>query len=564
MSITLRCHANCDDVFLTWHADTEPGGVVDGCLGYAVEVRDEAGKVEALSNLKGFEQDHPQAGQTRPSTEWPLQTFSWTDHSALFGRRLQFRVTAMIGRPGALQRGAASDWSDWVELSPNAGADASAFFNRGIVLSQFVARYAKDNQLTSAKALKDNLRTHVTSPLMQFLTGELGRAIRGIVQQAQQDTSLELYACLFELDLEDLVDGLAALGPRVHLVLANGSVKDAGDDENKGAAARLDGRIDLHRRFSAPKGLAHNKFLVVCRNGKPEGVWTGSTNWTLTGLHTQINNGLAIASAALAQTYLDQWRRIVAAGDAFTPDLVHGNAKARGPIPLAGGATAHVWFTPVPQSQGALGADIADLVARIEAAEQGILFVMFMPGQEPLDSIIRRQQQGLYVRGVASTLPMGSKEKPSPTYQLLNSSVSKPYALDIVQPEGVDAVGDFLATFTRQQFLQGMGFAITHSKVIVIDPFGAKPVLVTGSHNLSASASGKNDENLLIIEGQPALARAYAVNCMSVYAHYRWPAHRHDVKTGAAAGSSYLATGADWQAKRLDADTRADLNFWAA
>jgi phosphatidylserine/phosphatidylglycerophosphate/cardiolipin synthase-like enzyme len=169
----------------------------------------------------------------------------------------------------------------------------------------------------------------------------------------------------------------------------------------------------------------------------------------------------------------------------------------------------------------------------------------------------------LYVRGVVSTLPDGSKANPSPTFQIMNNEGYKEYAHDVVQPQGTGAVGDFLAEFTRQQFLSGMGFAITHSKIIVIDPFGAEPVVVTGSHNLSASASERNDENLLIIRNNPDLARAYAVNCMAVYQHYRWPAVQHDAKQGDT-DAGYLVTSDAWQQGRENnPDMKSDLAFWA-
>lgn len=61
-----------------------------------------------------------------------------------------------------------------------------------------------------------------------------------------------------------------------------------------------------------------------------------------------------------------------------------------------------------------------------------------------------------------------------------------------------------------------------HSKVVVIDPFGAKPVVMTGSHNLGPKASSKNDDNLVIIKGAKGLAEEYAVNIMGVYGHYKW------------------------------------------
>lgn len=65
-------------------------------------------------------------------------------------------------------------------------------------------------------------------------------------------------------------------------------------------------------------------------------------------------------------------------------------------------------------------------------------------------------------------------------------------------------------------------FAMVHSKVIVIDPYGEKPVVMTGSHNMGPKASGVNDENLLLIEGDGELASQYAGNIMQIYNQYRW------------------------------------------
>jgi hypothetical protein len=92
MTITLKCHANCDDVFLAWRTDAD----IPDCLGFAIEIKDSTGKIETLHNLKGFASDHPQAGQTQPSTAWPFQTYTWTDHSVLVDSEVSFKITAMI------------------------------------------------------------------------------------------------------------------------------------------------------------------------------------------------------------------------------------------------------------------------------------------------------------------------------------------------------------------------------------------------------------------------------------------------------------------------------------
>jgi len=61
-----------------------------------------------------------------------------------------------------------------------------------------------------------------------------------------------------------------------------------------------------------------------------------------------------------------------------------------------------------------------------------------------------------------------------------------------------------------------------HSKVVVVDPFGSHPVVMTGSHNLGPKASSKNDDNLVVIENALGLAAEYAVNILGVYGHYKW------------------------------------------
>lgn len=55
-------------------------------------------------------------------------------------------------------------------------------------------------------------------------------------------------------------------------------------------------------------------------------------------------------------------------------------------------------------------------------------------------------------------------------------------------------------------------YAAAHNKIMIIDGGGARPVLITGSYNFSFSAQARNAENLLILRGDRALARAYLKN----------------------------------------------------
>jgi hypothetical protein len=100
-----------------------------------------------------------------------------------------------------------------------------------------------------------------------------------------------------------------------------------------------------------------------------------------------------------------------------------------------------------------------------------------------------------------------------------------------------------------------------HSKVIVLDPFGENPVVMTGSHNLGYKASSKNDDNLMIVEGNAPLAAAYAANIIAIYQTYRWnayvEAHRQDPQVWHG-----LLDSDAWQDSYLKGDDLAEIQFW--
>jgi len=292
------------------------------------------------------------------------------------------------------------------------------------------------------------------------------------------------------------------------------------------------------------------------KKGKPMSAWTGSTNWTPTGLCTQVNNGLLIQDPGIAQIYLDQWNRLRKAASAFPPDLLTANSK---PYPVgkdsAGQTRSISWFTRCNK-----GVDLDALRAEVQKSQQGILFLMFMPGSAGLFSTVaaRCAEPNLYVRGVVSELPNGRSDESSVDVNLVNGPQQSSFHLDIIQPEGVqNSFAYFAAEVTRKQFLANIGHAIIHSKVVVVDPFSADPVVITGSHNFSTSASGANDENFIIIKGDSALAEAYAVNAFGAYEHYRWRAFLGETNKP----FNGLADNDQWQAPKLAAQQR-ELQFW--
>ncbi|HEX9121360.1 MAG TPA: phospholipase D-like domain-containing protein [Terriglobales bacterium] len=563
-SIKIEVYTNSDDAFVAW----APDQFIPGCRGFLLERarKTAAGeKVEPVENRVGFKKDNPKSGDHEPSTKWPFQRFNWTDHAVDVGNEVRYRVTAMIDQGGGrpYTSGPASQWSRWAKLSPDAGGGFSCFFNRGLVLSQFVARYLKDKKLTPKK-FKDQLKNSVDPKFRAFLEGDLGLEIAKILSDSQ-DGNAELHAALYELGDNTLEDGLIALSARLHLILANGS--DKSGDGNEAARRHLndEGIVTIDRLLKS-KGLGHNKFVVLSDSSEPRAVWTGSTNWSTTGLCTQVNNLLLINDADVAREFRKQWDRLKDASPpklepaGFPKALLDANDKPHSFS--VGGAKVTVWFTRTSD-----GRDMDALRQLISSANDAILFLMFTPGKQGLHTLAgqRANEEKMYVRGVVSTLgnEKGDSDKNVLDIRLVSSDGNfKPDRYTVLQPQGVDvAFGPWIAEVTRKNFLSQIGHAIVHSKVLVIDPLSDDPVVVTGSHNFSASASEKNDENLVIVRGHKDLAKAYATYVMSVYQHYRYRSYIRETLAKGEKPWSYLDDDDQWLKNELKSKAQ-EIGYW--
>lgn len=530
MGIEIVVRPGVDSALLAWRADA-----IAGCRGFALrrKIRRVAGSAsspnaenggapdadgfveEIVASWVGFADGPPvEEGTRKPTTEWPIQKYLWSDFQVNPGDVVRYRVSAMTGTADNLLESdeEVSEWTEAVTIGAETEGHASVYFNRGIVASQWLARALPDDAPTTR--LKEAIGDP-GDPIRKFLAGPLGVKLVSLLDRVEEDGG-HIYAALFELDDPELVPLLKKLRKRAHIVLANGSVKKKGADENEAARGEL-ALCDVRDRMTAPRALAHNKFLVICDASKaPRMVWTGSTNWTETGLCTQANNALLIDNPALASFYLDQWQLLAASGDATPETLYESNAEPR-VSPKVRNTT--LWFTPMHG-----GMDLDQAGELIREAREGILFAMFDPGPRGtlLNDIIELASPSspdykpdLYIQGVLNQNP-GTAKNP---VVLFNRGEAIEADQDVVLPAAIP--GKF--SYWKAEVLKlPTAHAMVHSKVVVIDPYGEKPVVMTGSHNLGPKASGTNDENFLIITGNHDLASQYAGKIMEIYAQYRW------------------------------------------
>jgi phosphatidylserine/phosphatidylglycerophosphate/cardiolipin synthase-like enzyme len=524
MTIHVRSYANADDILIAWQPDQWPGD----WIGFQLERRDETtGQVTVLVN-----RIPPKAGQgpVQPtgvsSAQSPIRRCIWTDHSVVETDNVSYRVTAMKGPadgPFTSDATSASDWSVPQLVSGDAGGGLQAYFNRGTLMSQIVSRFVNgDVSDTSLRQFLKNLATPGFQARL-YLAGDALHEILAFLRDADRRGST-IHAAIYEMNDHELVDALKPFGSRGHVLLGNGgATKPWVAHELAAASLEVKHRDLSHHGRSSPS--VHNKFVVESdaagRNASR--VLTGSTNWTTTGLCTQLNNVLIIEDTTIAARYLDQWGKLVADGDDMPAALKASNSTPTSDsnISLYFAATnGEAEFKPV-----------LDLIA---GAQQGALFLMFMPGQSPLLSALldRAQKNDIYVRGVVSTLTPSKNVKDGDITKVggeVVKSGAPPQSFhdDVPLPSGIsdkDKPSWAETEFNVKEMLDNHLMAIVHSKAIVIDPFSDQCAVITGSHNFSISASEKNDENLVIVRGNQKLAQAYALHINGVYDHYSWRA----------------------------------------
>ncbi len=569
-----RAHAcaNNEVAFIAWDVDA----MIPGCLGFDIV------RIMVDEPPKGLATWVPFDGQRNPTWTpqdtgvWPVQKLWWRDltlrrHRADTGRRpAGFDVKYSIRPVGKLTDGLepvpvrqpkAYDGpviplgylgdaveTNTVKIATDFGGISAAFTN-GILAGQWLKHAIEAAGKTFSA---DTIRAEIQNPqsnIRKYLTGDVFDTVSSLIGRAKQDGGM-VYLALYELQDPALVQLLLDNKDLVEIILSNSSKERGGDDwdaTNHDARAKLHkARVKVHDRMFNNDHIGHNKFAVYLdSDGKPRAVMTGSTNWTSTGLCGQTNNALVITSDAIAQGYSDYWDRLLAdkleppdtptAGghgkqgpEIRTADQKPVNA-AMGPVQL------QAWYSPNTKAvtrRPQTPPDLAALFKLMQGAQQAIFFLAFLPSRAGKDSIISaaidaaKDKPELFVAGAISDVTA------MPGYVAPDSNADdedarggvKPYTYDeglvhIVRATALKgAAGDF-----EDEILK-VGNAVVHDKIVVIDPLSPNCVVATGSHNLGFKASYENDENLVIVRGNQALAQAYAVHVLDVYDHYRFRA----------------------------------------
>ena len=485
----------------------------------------------------------PAVGTFLTTLTAPLQKFRWGDYTLYPGQRYRFRVVARYGTPDHLTNQDGSPLSDadgtTVEVNTEdpTHPETMVFFNRAAAASEaFNRKFPTGNDVSDASAEAAQARVWLSNGLEEGLLAFLAQAT---------GADYALHAAVYEFQKPSLLAALKRValgGASVHVVYharqktEAGAIGDQTRPHNEAAitAAGLAGTANLAltaRQANPQEAIMHDKFVVLLKKGitdawEPQAVWTGSTNWTDGGLYGQLNVGHGVYDPLVARTYEALFRLLAA--DAPPTTLKQALASLT-PIPPSLPITPSIIPIFSPQGDEAM----LQYYARICASAR----CLFVSAPFALSPVI-----------------LSALTKPSTdTVRLLLldklGSLGKGEEVVVIQhdPANALAVATTLASPLhdfQQRLLAGResfhhaGIHI-HAKVILADPFGTNPVLVTGSANFSHNSTAVNDENSLVINGHSGVIDIYATDFMRLFEQYHFRAFR------AAAGDTPLGLASD-------------------
>jgi PLD-like domain len=183
-------------------------------------------------------------------------------------------------------------------------------FTNGILAAQWLSNVLNEDGAIQKNELIDKI-SDPNDPHRKYLAGDVLPLLHELFARPGH-----FLLALYELDDKELVQLILDNKDRVEVILANSGKDERGDWDARNAFARDQLRVSLDKRlqdrmFNNSIHIGHNKFVVhIDSAGTPQSVFTGSTNWTSTGVAGQTNNALLIEDQEVSKAFFDYWHRM--------------------------------------------------------------------------------------------------------------------------------------------------------------------------------------------------------------------------------------------------------------
>jgi hypothetical protein len=513
--VTVRAISGTHVVFLALNMKESDA---KGLMGFAIQRTDLTEEETIwLRGNKTFASVRPSTGiEDARSREHPFQAFQWADYSAKPGYRYSYRVIPLYGTAGALTEKAGT--TVVIDTEPLSGGKHEVHFNRGAIASQAFAKRFPGLTLDEAGA-----------PAYAWLARDLLPGLLAFIARAKDD-SYSLRAAIYEMKWPEVLAAFKAAsraGADVKIIY-HAKADDTGKANNKQIDDAQIRSLCVPRKNTK---LMHNKFIVLSKGGKPVSVWTGSTNFSRNALHGQLNVGHAIHDRALADRFLAYWTALKS--DPASDELKDW-AEAENPLPPTGESEV---LTPVFSPHR--GRAVFDWWIDLANAPGRPLFMTFpfgivtdfRPVYDKNDGVLRFALLDKYVNGGTKTSRAAAIADTERIRRHRNIGMALGNRIFVDWIDGWHLESDPI----------GVNVNWVHTKFMLSDPLGSKPVTMAGSANWSEASVNTNDENMLVIRGDKRVADIYFGEFMRIFAHHRFreSVARHIKEFGSAAFNTW-------------------------
>ncbi len=474
----------------------------DGLRGFAIHRTDHTeDEANWMQGIKTFKETDPgfAAGSTYSTRQHPIQGFSWSDYSAKPGHDYTYRVEALFGSPADLR----SEARTQVRISTESpeGGNHDVYFNRGVAASQ-----------AYAQRFGNRRPDEVGDAAFAWLSRGLFEATIGFIESAA-DSRYQLRVAAYEFHYKPVLLALKAAKQRgvdVKIVFDN---RKASPGEKNDAAVRDVGISSICvRRESNKSAISHNKFIVRVKDGAPEAVLTGGTNFSEGGIFGHSNVSHVVEESAVAAEYIRYWELLN--NDPPSADL---RTELTSTVPLPAGLPP-VGTTSIfsPRSE----TDALEYYADLGMKANDGLFATFAFGMNDLI-------QDVYRNSTAS-LRYAVMEKKTRPLQAGPERTAEEGKIDALRSlkENRFAIGSKLTSSKFDRWLSERDSGLNknvryiHNKFMLIDPLTSSPIVIAGSANFSNASSTENDENMLIVRNNNRVADIYLGEFMRLYNHH--------------------------------------------
>lgn len=492
--VSAKAYAGTTGVLLAFDVTEERR---DGLLGFAIE-RDGGNRPKQwLQGMAVFEGEEHEPGQLHDSNGAPFQRFRWSDYRVYPGVSYRYTFHAVYGEPGALEL-SVGPTLEVVTASAHEGRHR-VLFNRAAAASQAFSRDFPEVEEELNRAREADEEPELPPRALAWLSRGALEQVTGICAKAL-DPTWALDVAIYEFELPAIIEAVNAArerGVEVRIVYH----AKRGDKQTEENERHVRGWPEATVQARETSKIFHDKFIVLSRIDReqraPQEVLCGSMNFTENGVYRQANVVHVVEDPGVAGSYLELFNAVFAGADASeTRDWINEHNSLSDTDELV------VGFSP---RSG--GGDLALFEREIRAAERDVLFCTAFDLNDSIDAALLGEPNDEILRmGLQN-----SRSKITGTHRDRTAEFSAAAFLS-------DGLEGFLEESTAGQ----RGNILIHTKLIVVDFTSDAPVVISGSHNLSASASSGNDENYLIVRGDTDVADCYGVELMRLYDHYRF------------------------------------------